>query len=69
VRALSRKALVEAGRDPSTPVVPVEQASLSGRQVLPATLATLGAAAAALGGGPDGRCARLSREGRTGRRQ
>jgi len=30
----------------------VEQASLSGRQVLPATLATLGAAAAALGGGP-----------------
>jgi uroporphyrin-III C-methyltransferase len=45
-------ALIGAGRDPSTPVVLVEQASLPGRQVLPATLASLGDAAAALGGGP-----------------
>lgn len=45
-------ALIGAGRDASTPVVLVEHASLPGRQVLPATLASLGTAAAALGSGP-----------------
>ncbi|MFN8774177.1 MAG: uroporphyrinogen-III C-methyltransferase [bacterium] len=45
-------ALIGAGRDPATPAVLVEQASLPTRQVLPATLATLGAAASRLSGGP-----------------
>jgi len=45
-------ALIAAGRPASTPVAIVEHASLASRQVLPATLETLGAAAARLNGGP-----------------
>lgn len=45
-------ALIAAGRDPAAPAVLIEQASLPARQVLPGTLATLGAAASRLSGGP-----------------